>query len=447
MSSTTTGTYLPKPEDIKPRNMSSIEGWLRRFEARQAWLSFLQGLSFGLLALLAGASVIMVLDAVGIISDPWRWTFTICTEISALALGIAFGLLQPWVRRPLTRVASDAESNCPEMREQLLACVELSAIKENARNFSGDFLAALQGRVAHSLRDRSIRNLLPWSTVRGPCLAALASCLAIGGLCFFSRLDMPQRLRRALIPFADFERLSRTRIEVVKPSRPVSVVPENQALEFEILLSGAEAQEAAMEWRAASGKSASGSKWEKMVRIGETPTRFVGSLPIGTDPIEYRFTAGDGRTSWRTIRPTPRPRVARFKHRIRFPEYTGLPPSEIVSERGSLTALAGSQIEVGFEPSIPLLSANANVEHIDSGEQDSISLNHSEDQSVWSFSWRSDADLRYRLKLKAKVTDSEEPIENTFSPTHELNTASDHGPAVGWMTTDATLWDVLPRPD
>lgn len=427
--------------------MSSIEGWLRRFEARQSWLLFLQGLSLGGLALLAGASVIMVLDAIGIISDPWRWTCTICVEVSALALGIAHGLLQPWVRRPLTRVATDAESICPEMREQLLACVELSSVKESARNFSGDFLAALQGRVAHALREHSIRDLLPWSTVRGPCLAALASCLAIVGLCFFSRLDMPQRLRRALIPFADLERLSRTRIEVVKPSRPVSVVPENQAVEFEIQLSGAAAQEASMEWRAANGKPASGTKLEKMIRIDESPARFVCSLPIGTDSIEYRFAAGDGRTSWRTIRPTPRPRVARFKHRIHFPEYTGLPPSEIVGERGSITALADSQIEVGFEPSIPLISANANVEKLDSGEQETVSLTYAKDQSVWSFPWRSDADMRYRLKLKANMPDSDEPIENTFSPTHELNTASDHRPAVGWMATDGTLWDVPPRPE
>ncbi len=447
MSSATTVTSLPKPEDRNPRGISLIEGWLRRFEARQAWLLFLQGLSFCVLALLAGASVIMVLDAIGMISDPWRWTLTICVEIAALALGIAYGLVQPWVRHPLTRIASEAESICPEMREQLLACVELSAVKENSRNFSGDFLAALQGKVAHSLRERSIRDLLPWSTVRGPCLAAFASCLAIVGLCFFSRLDMPQRLRRALIPFADFERLSRTRIEVVKPSRPVSVVPENQAVEYEIQLSGAEAQEASMEWRATNGKPASGTKLEKMIRIDESPARFVCSLPIGTDSIEYRFAAGDGRTSWRTIRPTPRPRVDRFKHRIHFPEYTGLPPSEIVHERGSITALAGSQIEVGVAPSIPLISAVASLEKIDTGEQESVSMSYSKESSVWSFPWRCDTDLRYRLKLKAHVTDGEEPIENTFSPTHELNTASDHHPAVGWLATDGTLWDVPPRPE
>lgn len=447
MSSATALTPLPKPEDRIPRSMSSIERWLRRFERRQAWLLFLQGFSLGGLSLLAGASLIMVLDAIVILSDTWRWTLTISVEISAIAWGIAFGLLRPWVRRPLKRVASEAESAYPEVREQLLACVELSGTDENTRNFSNDFLVALQGRVAHSLRDRSIGDLLPWSSVRGPCLAVLASCTAILGLCLFSRLDMPQRLLRALIPFADFERLSRTRIEVVKPSRPLAAVPENQAVEFEIQLSGAETREASMHWRVANGQSTSGWTLETMIRVCDSPVRFVGSLPIGTDAIEYRFTAGDGQTRWRMIRPMPRPRARRFKHRIRFPEYTGLAPSEIVLERGSLTALAGSQIDVGLEPSLPLVSASACVERLDSGEQESVSLTYEKDQSVWSFPWRSDVDARYRLKLKANGNDGEEPIENTFSPAHELSTASDHHPAVEWMATDETLWDAPPRPE
>jgi hypothetical protein len=445
MSSASTIPTTAASDEYGSRGMALIAAWLQRFQSRQAWLSSLQGLAIGALALLAGASFLMVLDAIGIVSDPWRWLLTICIEVGALALAISFGLIKPWVREPLTRVAGEVESVCPEVREQLLSCVELSSVRDAERNFSGDFLSVLQCRVAHALRERTISDLLPWSTIRGPCFAAIASWAGILGLCLVPRLEMDQRLRRALIPFADIERPSRTGIEVLKPARPSVVVPEHQAVEFEIVLSGVETEEAAMEWRTANGRSDNAKRMEKMIRIGQSPARFVGSLPIASDAIEYRFQAGDGRTRWRTVRPTPRPRVASFKHRIHFPEYTGLTPVEIASDRGSLTTLAGTRAEIGIEPSIPLTSATAAVERLDTGERESLPMTYSKDRSAWSFDSQCDADARYQVKLRARIAESDDVIENTFSPTHEVNVVADHPPAVAWMATEKTFWDVPPH--
>lgn len=434
-------------EDRGAHGMPTIESWLQRFRKRQAWLSFMQGAAVGGLALLTGASLVMVLDAIGLLIDPVRWILSISVYGVSLGLASWFGLLRPWLSEPFTRVAGEVESACPEVREQLLSCVELSSIREDARNFSGDFLSALQTRVAQSLRERSIRELLPFSTIRVPCLATLLSWLGIVGLCSVPGLDMPQRLGRALIPFADIERPSRTRIEVLQPSTPSAGVPENQAVEFEIELTGVLAPDAWIQWRSGKGGGEQIQKTEKMASVSRSPVRYAASLPVGTQELQYRFLAGDGRTKWRTLRPMPRPRVARFKHRIQFPEYTGLGLSEMVSDRGSITVLPGSRVEIGIEPSIPLASAAANVERLDSGDRESIAMTLSDARSVWSFPLDCDSDLRYQFKLKARVDGGGGMIENTYSPSHELNVVEDHPPAVGWMATDKTFWDAPPRAD
>jgi hypothetical protein len=445
MSSAATIRSGTSSDQHPPSDMPLVSAWLRRFQVRRAWLMRARGLARGGLALLAGVACLLLLDAMEILPDPWHRIFTIVIEVTALGVALAFGLNKPWVRAPLTQVARDVEESYPALREQLLACVELSSVREGNRNFSGDFLAVLQGRVARTLRERSVRDLLPWSMVRGPCLAAIASWLALLGLCFVPDLEMAQRLRRALIPFSHIEQTTRIVIEVTKPAGTSIVVPENQAVEFEIQLTGIDADWSTMEWRSTSSRPQSSDRTERMSRIGQSPARYACSLPIATDPIEYRFQVGGHRTDWRTIRPAPRPRVERFKHRIHFPEYTGLPPAELTSDRGALTTLKGARVEVGIEPSLPLESATAIWERMDTGERESLPLGYVDDRAHWGFDRECDADARYQLKLRARLPDSDEVIENTFSPTHEWNVVSDHPPAVAWTATEKTLWDARPQ--
>ncbi|MFN9437355.1 MAG: hypothetical protein ACK6DC_20760 [Planctomycetota bacterium] len=445
MSSAATIPSGTSSDEHSPSGIAPVSAWLRRFRLRRAWLMRARGLARGGLALLAGVACLLLLDAMEILSDPWRSIFTIVIEVTALGVALAFGLIKPWMRAPMTQVARDVEESYPALREQLLACVELSSVRDEDCNFSEDFLAVLQGRVARTLRERSVRDLLPWSMVRGSCLAVLASWLALLGLCFIPDLEMAQRLRRALIPFSHIEQAPRIVIEVIKPARPSMVVPENQAVEFEIQLTGVDADRSTMEWRSTNGGPQSSDRTERMSRIGQYPARYACSLPIATDAIEYRFQVGGHRTDWRTIRPAPRPRIERFKHRVHFPEYTGLPPSELTSDRGALTTLIGARVEVGIEPSLPLESATAIWERMDTGERESLPLGYVDDRALWGFDRECDGDARYQLKLRARLPESDEVIENTFSPTHEWNVVSDHPPAVAWTATEKTLWDAPPQ--
>jgi hypothetical protein len=232
---------------------ASISEWLRSFQIRQSWLSCFRGGLLGLLTLLVGASIVMLLDAIGLLPDGLRWGCTIIVYILSLVTALAFGIVRPFIPSRRTRLANDVESLCPEVREQLLACVELDTVRPQHRNFSEAFLTALEDRVSHALRERSIHELLPLSQLRVPFMVSAISLCAIAALYWVPSLDMPLRLQRALLPFVEIERPSRTRIDVIKPQRSLTVVPENQAVEFEIQLSGIDADSALMEWRSHEG--------------------------------------------------------------------------------------------------------------------------------------------------------------------------------------------------
>jgi hypothetical protein len=132
-------------------------------------------------------------------------------------------------------------------------------------------------------------------------------------------------------------------------------------------------------------------------------------------------------------------------HRIQFPTYTGLPVVDWHGDQGSINALVGSRIELGLAPSIPLTSAQAVVERLDTGDRETIPLSYSSERSVWSVAWDCESDVRFQFQLKARIEESEDSIENTYSPVHELNVVADHSPAAGWLTTSRTFWNEPPR--
>ncbi|MFN7627844.1 MAG: hypothetical protein ACK5PZ_13515, partial [Pirellula sp.] len=433
-------------QDRKVSSRQTIDAWVNRFGTRQTLLLFIQGLSVALLALIAGASIIVLLDALGWIDDATRWVLSLAMYAVCAACGIAFGIARSWKGLDPISLAKHVEYAHPELKESLLSCVELARTPESNRHFSGSFLRAIEHQVASSLVEVNVPDLLPWSLVRKPVLAAVAGTGLVAALCAIPKLEMPQRFSRALLPFLDLQRPSRTKIEVLSPARTESTVPENQSVSFEIEIQGDPTDVALLEVRKWGNSSRDAIQRIELTKIQQSPLLFAGTAPIAKEALEYRFIAGDAKTLFRKLTPSPRPRVTNFQHTFRFPEYTRLGDVSRISNEGDITTLDAMELEIGIEASMPLSSAQLVIESLNSGEKSSIPMSFREERKIWSAPWTVDGDARYQIKLKADVEGADQPIENTYIPLHEINAVSDHAPNVMWSTTEQTLWNAAPSP-
>jgi len=450
--STTTASFdnAKSPDGVVSTHLDGIHKWLRKFGARQSLMLILQGLAFATLCVIACAAIIVALDALRWIDDPTRWALSVGMYVASLSLGCWFGLTRLWKKIDEVQLAQHVESATPKFNESLLSAVELEHTPVEKRHFSPEFLHAIQRNVSDQLGSISPRSLLPWSLVLRPICAAIGAIALAMILCAVPNLQMPNRFARALFPFLDIQRPSKSQIMILAPSRDELTVPENQSVSFEIEVQGELTESAFLELRPApnsGSKNTSRSSKPTRIEMNVTqrePLTFASIASIQSEPLEYRFVSGDAVTSYRKLKTTPRPRAVEFHHKIEFPSYTNMPPSVRSSELGNVRVLSDSKLDLSVVPSMSLQSARLSLEELDSGEKKLVDLTFDPLTQRWGTSLQIDRDLKAQVKLTAEVPGALTPIENTFSPFFEIECADDNAPNVAWMVADKTLWNTPP---
>ncbi len=407
-------------------------------------LLIFQGIAFVLLAVIACASILVALDALRWIDDPTRWVLSLGMYLASFALGAWFGLYRLWKSLSPVELAQQVESATPRFNESLLSAVELEQTPVDQRHFSSEFLVAIQRGVAGELEVLPPKSILPWSLIRRPLLAAFGALTLLLGLCAVPGLQMPQRLGRALLPFLDIQRPSKSNIHILAPSRDGVTVPENQSVSFEVEILGEPTESAYLEIRPKKSNRFASPDRVEMSLIQREPLTFATIASVQSESIEYRFVSGDAVSPYRVLNTTPRPRVLAFHHRIEFPDYAQVAPSQSTSERGDVRALQGATLELAIEPSMPLRTARLALEELDSGEKRSVEFQKDSQSNRWKLRLPIDRDLKAQVKLTADVPGAELPIENTFSPFFEIDSVEDHAPNVAWVVGEKTLWKSPP---
>ncbi len=407
-------------------------------------LLILQGIAFAVLAVIACASILVALDALRWIDDPTRWVLSLGMYLASIALGAWFGLYRLWKSLSPVELAQQVESATPRFNESLLSAVELEQTPVDQRHFSSEFLVAIQRGVAGELEVLPPKSILPWSLIRRPLLAAFGAVALLLSLCAVPGLQMPQRLGRALLPFLDIQRPSKSNIHILAPSRDGVTVPENQSVSFEVEILGEPTESAYLEMRPKKSNRFASPDRVEMSLIQREPLTFATIASVQSESIEYRFVSGDAVSPYRVLNTTPRPRVLAFHHRIEFPDYTQVAPSQSTSERGDVRALQGATLELAIEPSMPLRTARLALEELDSGEKRSVEFQKDSQSNRWKLRLPIDRDLKAQVKLSADVPGAELPIENTFSPFFEIDSVEDHAPNVAWVVGEKTLWKSTP---
>jgi hypothetical protein len=394
-----------------------IAAKLAAFAQRRRKLIIIRGVASGLAMLLATMMFVALVDWLFVLPDGVRWALTgvaylavIVTEWRSCLRLLAHA---PGPKR-LARLVEHAE---PKLREDLLSAVELGGGEAREVVDSEQFRALLQSDVASRVEKLDMQQLLPVKLLRTylGIAAAILLALIVGFIATGAQLGT--LLMRALLPMANFARVSAVKVEIVAPNPADRVVAQGDTEPLVIRLSGRRANKAFLETFTASG----GREVIQMTPVGDE--RFTSTIQVAREDVQYRVRAGDALTRKYQLSSLARPAVVQFAKTYTYPAYTKVAPKQLVEDHGDLAALEGSEVELRLSVNQKVKTAELRIEQ---GKQASytVALTPDGDQ------------LLARVPLKASgvyrvhLVGADSGFENKFSPEYELRAEADLVPEV-----------------
>ncbi|MCZ7648347.1 MAG: PA14 domain-containing protein [Planctomycetota bacterium] len=338
----------------------------------------------------------------------------------AASAGLGWALLRRALRkRTAAEIAADLERRAPDgdLAERLSTTVELAA-----RGGQEGFSRALIERVADEAAERVGKLPVEALPDREPARAARLAAgvmLALAVLpCFVPGWRMPLQYARATLPWLNLPRASQTQLDV----RPGEArVVEGQSLDVEALLEGKPAESANLETREPGG-AWSKLRMDRDLLHDERFTFKLGPLHV---PLEYRVSAGDGRSQAFGIQVLPRPEIAGLTLTVHYPEYAKLPSKTYERVSGDLEVLRGSRVELALLSTTPLEAAV--LEFTDPRR---LSMQVEGERAAVSFEVAKDTSYRVRLR-------SNDGVVNPDAPLFAIHARADQTPQVAVLKPQA----------
>jgi hypothetical protein len=389
---------------------------LQAFAVRRRKLIVRRGIYAAIATLVVAMMFVAFVDWMFILPDVVRWSLS-----GAAYLAIIFVEWRSCWRllvhtpgpKPMARLFEHAE---PKLREDLLSAVELGGSASDAVFDSEQFRALLQSDVAARVEKLDVEKLLPARLLRRYTLIAVG----IGAACVIAfaltGLQFGTLMMRALLPMANFARVSKVKVKIVEPAPAEMRVPQGDTLPLLIELSGQLASKATMETFTPSG----GREVVPMTPIGHG--RFSATIQVGRENVFYRVRAGDAETQKYRLEAVPRPAVVDFQKAYTYPAYSRLPAKTVTEENGDLSALEGSQVTLRLRTNQKVRDAELRIEQ---GKKNAV-VPLVADGDTLTATVPIDASGIYRVHL----TGAESGFENKFSPEYELRAEPDLVPEV-----------------
>lgn len=319
----------------------------------------------------------------------------------AAACGLGWWLIRRALRkRSAAEIALDLESRVPReaLEERVSTTVELAARQAGSEGYSPALVERVADEAAERLQKLDLESLPDRKPMRRA-LQAGGACLAVMILLALAPgWHMPLQYARAFLPWLNLPRASTVQVEVLPGE---SRVVEGQALDVEAEIGGAPVEEAWLETRTAGGS------WQRL-RMDRDPLydeRFRFKLgPLHT-PLEYRVSAGDGRSVAFGVQVLPRPEIAGLAITVHDPKYTGREPRTYERTTGDLEVLAGSRIELALQSTTPLEAAV-----LEFANDRRLSLSVEETRAAGGFEIAEDTSYRVRLRSTEGVVNPDAPL-------------------------------------
>jgi hypothetical protein len=396
-----------------------IQQKLRAFAQRRRKLIIIKGVLAAVAALVLTMLAVAFVDLKWMLPDWVRWTLSGVAYTAVLVVvwrECLRQLLHAPDERQLARLIEHAE---PGLREDLLSAVELGRTPGEVFD-SEQFRSLLQADVARRMGGVEVGALLPVKLIRRYIGWAAAIGLAMLAIMAASGWRFHTLLLRALLPGANLERVSRTKVIVQEPEGGDRIVPQGDTVRVVVQLAGEPSNRARIE---TMGDGKDGGGWQVMDMEPLGNDRFAATVQVSRASVRYRVKAGDALTRKYLLDARERPFVTEFQKTFHFPKYSELPDRSVTEKEGALIALEGSEVDLKLKTNQPVKHAELLIEQ---GKTSStVALTPGED-GLLAGKITMNASGSYRVHL----TGAETGFENKFSPENEIRAEPDLVPSV-----------------
>lgn len=388
---------------------------LEAFAQRRRKLIIRRGIYAAVATLLVTMMVVAFFDLAFVLPDAVRWTLSGAAYLAIIVVEwrscwrLLFNAPGP---RELARLIEHAE---PGLREDLLSAVELGDGGGEVFD-SEQFRALVQSDVASRVEKLDMEELLPARLLRRYLYIAGGIGLACLVAFALTGFQFGTLMMRALLPMANFARVSKVKVKIVEPSPAEMRVAQGDTLPLIIELSGQSANKATLETFTPSG----GREVVPMTPLARD--RFSATIQVGRENVYYRVRAGDALTKKYQLEAVARPAVVEFQKSYIYPSYSKLEPKTVTEENGDLTALEGSQVELRLHTNQRVKDAELRIEQ---GKKNTV-VPLAQQGDVLTAKVPIDVSGIYRVHLVG----AESGFENKFSPEYELRVEPDLVPQV-----------------
>ncbi|QEG38862.1 hypothetical protein [Roseimaritima ulvae] len=406
---------------------------LDQFRRRRRAMVLLRGVAAGVVTFLVAMLCVSIVDWLWVLPTSVRWTLSTLGYLASAA--VVYGVCLRKLRHDTDRreLASRVEVAEPALREQLLSAIELGDTdRETPANGSPVFRAMVQDRVAGAISGVDIRRLLPLVLIRRWLLAALAILGLCVALWMVPGSHFRQLITRAVLPMANIDRVSRTKVEILEPTPHSLQVPEDETVAVVVRIGGALTDDVTLELHPLGGETIEQAMRPRTAAAGANAadSEFASNVSVGKSDWEYRILAGDAVTRTYQIRTSPRPLVQQVEKVYVYPEYAQLNDRVITETHGDLEALSGTQAKLTVTVNQPVSLAEIVFESIGESEPRRIPMQPLED-SANQFTVElpiSDPEI-YQIHLVSADTG----FDNPFSPKYEIRPQPDRIPRVAFV--------------
>jgi len=401
---------------------------LQQLAQRRRVMLLLRGTFAAVLALLTAMALVALVDRLVVLGQPARVALSLFGYAAVMGV-VYFTCLRFLIHIPskqqLAKLVEDAE---PGLHEQVVSAVELAGDHPGAYD-SEVFRAILQRNVGKRIQQVDPQRVLPWRMIAwwgGVCtfVAALTVVLLL-----IPGLNYGQLLTRAMLPTANTDRVSTIQITLVSPTPETLAtgsVPMNDHVPVVVEITGGELDRVELDIE--EGDATTPQRL-RMAGEGEQD-RYRLDLLVQDKPVRFRVVAGDGRTRYYTLNPHARPHIVAFNQVVNHPVYTDREPTRRSADDGSITALAGSVVDLTLTADQPVeravLVLDLPGDESGAAEQRIDLAPDPGDPTRVHGSVIIERSGSYRVELVAKDTG----FDNPDSPRYELTALTDALPSV-----------------
>jgi len=319
---------------------AGLRRMLERFRRRWRWVSLQRGLLMTLGALAAAVGLAIAADRLLRLEPALR-----AAALGVIGAVFIAGLVR-WVLWPVARRISDRDAavrlgrHFPQMEEDLVSAVELSASPSREEGISRLLVVSILGRIAN----RAAAAVNPRAAVPlRPLLVAMGLFMVVAAAILAAYLAQPEAVSNALArlfqPTREVPFFSYTTLDVQPGDQ---VIRTGDAAEVNVNLGGRVPPTALLDGRISGGDLA--------VTLACADGRAAWhSEPLFSD-LAFRVLAGDAVSEWHRVRVVPPPALRAKSAVLRDPPYAGSDERQVENLQGPLDIVAGTAVVLHGEP-------------------------------------------------------------------------------------------------